>query len=330
MRVLQVSPRFHGIWRSVERAFQDRDHDCVTHLYDERSAAGRIGYKLAYELPERLGSDRHEALSRRVTEAALGALRATRPDAVVVVKGDVLGDAFWEEVAGLRHVVWLYDQLTGMRHPVKRLAALNVATFSHDDAAELERLGGTARYLPLAHDPALGPGAVTPRRDVVSFVGARYPARERLVLALLERGVRVEAYGRDWSHHWVDRLRTWDLRRPPVPAGRELGREAAHRLMAESVATLNMHGAQDGFTLRTFEACGVGAVQLIDRPDVAAFYEPGREIAVYSGVDELVELCWRARRDTAWAQELREEGRRRTLAEHTFGHRVAVLEELLG
>ena len=36
----------------------------------------------------------------------------------------------------------------------------------------------------------------------------------------------------------------------------------------------------------------------------------------------------RARADLAWAEGLREAGRRRTLAEHTFDHRVAVLEAL--
>ncbi len=45
-------------------------------------------------------------------------------------------------------------------------------------------------------------------------------------------------------------------------------------------------------------------------------------------LEELLELCARARVDPTWAQGLREAGRRRTLAEHTFDHRVAVLEQL--
>ena len=58
-----------------------------------------------------------------------------------------------------------------------------------------------------------------------------------------------------------------------------------------------LDGDQDGFTMRTFEACGVGAVQLVDRADVAQHYEPGTEVAVFDGVDEAAELARRAAAD---------------------------------
>jgi spore maturation protein CgeB len=138
----------------------------------------------------------------------------------------------------------------------------------------------------------------------------------------------VRAYGRDWSRHPVDRLRSWNWRRPAVPAERDIDRLAAYEVMAESAATLNLHADQDGFTMRTFEACGVGAVQLIDRTDLDGLYDDGTELASWRSVGELVELCRRARVDRVWTDGLRERGRARTLAEHTFDHRVAVLEEL--
>jgi spore maturation protein CgeB len=141
--------------------------------------------------------------------------------------------------------------------------------------------------------------------------------------------VPVRAFGRQWSRHPWDRVRTWDLRRPDLPAGRDLDRASAYAVMADAVATLNIHGDQDGFTMRTFEACGVGGVQLIDRADVTHLYEPGVELATYGCDDELLDLCRRAQRDRAWTESLRVAGRRRTLADHTFATRVAVLEELL-
>ncbi len=91
-----------------------------------------------------------------------------------------------------------------------------------------------------------------------------------------------------------------------------------------------MHTDQDGFAMRTFEACGAGAVQLIDRPDLAGLYDDGVEVATWSSLEQLVELSERARVDRAWADGLRAAGRKRTLAEHTFDHRVAVVEELWG
>ena len=164
--------------------------------------------------------------------------------------------------------------------------------------------------------------------DEVVFVGARYPGREALLTDLATSGVPVRAYGRDWSGHPVDRLRTWRLRQPPVPHGRDLPRADAYAVMAGARATLNVHGDQDGFTMRTFEACGVGALQLVDRADVSRHYEPGVELAVFGSPEEAAELARRAATDRPWADGLRAAGRARTLAEHTFVHRARDLEAL--
>ena len=80
--------------------------------------------------------------------------------------------------------------------------------------------------------------------------------------------------------------------------------------------------------MKTFEVPGVGGVQLIDREDVAEYYEPGKEVAVFRDEEELVELCQRAIRDDRWGDSLRAAGRRRTLSEHTWAHRAAKVAEL--
>ena len=133
-------------------------------------------------------------------------------------------------------------------------------------------------------------------------------------------------FGRDWSGHLVDRLRTWRVGAPPIPAGRDVSRADAYDLMTSSVATLNLHGDQDGFTMRTFEAAGVGGVELVDRTDLEGLYERGTEVLTWTTPEELTELCQRAVADAAWTDKIRAAARARTLAEHTFDHRVAVLE----
>ena len=59
--------------------------------------------------------------------------------------------------------------------------------------------------------------------------------------------------------------------------------------MAGARASLNLHGDQDGFTMRTFEACGVGGLQIVDRADVDSLYDPGSELLVFNSTQELVE-----------------------------------------
>ena len=64
--------------------------------------------------------------------------------------------------------------------------------------------------------------------------------------------------------------------------------------------------------MRTFEAAGVGGVQLIDRADASALYEPGTELLPWANTDELVELARRVLVDPAWAEGVRAAARERT------------------
>ncbi|NYE35790.1 spore maturation protein CgeB [Nocardioides cavernae] len=329
MRVLLVSPRFHGYHVAIAAALSARGHDVSTHAYDDHgTVAGRAWHQLRHQLPHKIGAGSHRRLAREQTARAAEVVAQARPQAVVVVKGDTLGRQFWEGLDGLPRVTWLYDEVRRTRWTHERLAGLGpLATYSALDDVDLEAAGLDTRHLPLAYDHRLVPEPRRPRTPDVSFVGARYPTREQVLTVLHEDGVPVRAYGRDWSSHPVDRLRTWRLGTPTLPAARDVTRSEAYEVMAASAATLNLHGDQDGFTMRTFEAAGVGAVELVDRTDVGALYESGAEVLTFADLDELTALCERIVADPAWTEPIRQAARARTLAEHTFDHRAAVLED---
>ncbi len=328
-RLLLVSPAFHGYHRSIEAAFQQLGYEVSTHAYDTGNRLDRLLRKARFQVPSRFGARTWDDEARQLSERTAEVVRAFRPDRLLVVKGDLLDGRFWEEFAGIPSVLWLYDELRRTHHDAVSLAPYRaIASYSHHDVISLSNDAKPAAYVPLAFDPD---ERVTPRQtNEIVFVGARYPRRAELLADLAARGIRVRAYGRDWSSHPLDMLRTYRVRPAGVPAGRTISREQAYGLMAGAPATLNVHGDQDGFTMRTFEASGIGAVQLVDRADVAEFYEPGREIAVFRNPDELAELCVRAVADDSWGDALREAARRRTLAEHTFVHRARALEALWG
>ncbi len=329
MRVHVVSPSFHGYWRAIAAALEARGHAVTTHVYDGHpSRTRRTWHQLRHELPRRVGVGDHRALSQHRTAKAYDSVRETAPQAVVVVKGDVLGEAFWDRIKSLPRVTWLYDEVRRTRYTSEILSRIGpVATYSALDDAAFRSDGLDSRHLPLAFDHRLQASPERARTPDIAFVGARYRMREEVLTHLHDAGIPVRAYGRDWSSHPVDRLRTWRLTCPAIPAERDLPRTEAYAVMAAAAATLNLHGDQDGFTMRTFEACGVGGLQLIDRNDVTDLYEPGVELVTWSSRDELVEVCRRAATDAAWSDSIRAAGRARTLAEHTFDHRVAVLED---
>ena len=322
-RVLVVSPGFHRYWAAITAALETLGHEAVVHCYD--SGAGLLAgmrNALAHRIPAGAIST---AVERRATARAITALRDTTPTAVLVVKGDRLGDDWWHAVqaSGARAVVWLYDELRRMHYSVERLREIGATvSYSPRDVAHLRAHGIDAGLVPDGFDSLT---RFVPRRtSAVTFVGARYPERERVLRRLAAAGVPVAAYGREWSRHPWDVVRTGRLRGAGVPSGRDLARAEYFGVMAGGLATLNVHGAgHDGLSMRTFEAPGVGALALNDRPDVERYYDIGREALVYTSDEELLDHLARARREPAWAASIREAGRRRTLAEHTLVHRMA-------
>lgn len=328
-RIVLVTPKFHAYWRAAALALRERGHDVLVHAYDALPGlAGKARNKLLHDLPEPL---RPAAWAQQLTDRAARAVRDGRPDVVVTIRGDQLGEAYWHEVLRRPHVTWVYDELVRMQYTVEQLCDMGpIASYSRFDVERLRADGVDIHFLPNSFD-ARAP-IVTRVEPNIVFVGARYAEREALFDRLRDRGLSMRVYGREWSRHPWDVLRTRRWRSSGFDAGRDLTRSEAYGAMAAAPATVNVHirGTQDGLNMRSFEACGVGAVQLLDRADAAEFYEPGREVLLFEDDDELVDLAARAVRDRAWADGIRSAARARTLAEHTFDHRMATLEELWG
>ena len=326
-KLLLVSPAFHGYWKAIQTSLEVHGYAVRTHIYDAPGTLSeRIINKLAHELPERY---RPESLAQQATTKAIAAFNEYRPDIVLVIKGDMLGAAWWETLraSGVRYATWLYDELRRMHYSEEDLHKLGaLASYSPLDAEHLRSIGFDVVDMPNAYDSHCP--VVPTREDSISFVGARYPNREEILKYLVDAGLPVRAYGRAWSRHPWDIARTKMFADSGVPAERDIDRSVAYGVMASSPATLNIHSNQDGFTMRTFEAPGVGALQIIDRPDVDRYYEPGKEVLVYESLDELVEISQRIFHDPKWAAEIRRAGHERTMAEHTFDQRVKILEQL--
>jgi len=320
MRILLVSPAFHGYWHAIASALVELGHDVTAHRYDAPNLRGRIANAIA----QRVHGEMARRAAESASELAVTALLRSAPDAVLIVKGDALTSIWWDALARsrARSAVWLYDELERMHYDVQTLQSLEtVMSYSPSDVSTLRSWGISAAYLPDGFD-SLTP--YTSRGSSrVSFIGARYPERERLLRMLSAGGEDVEAYGREWSRHPWDVIRTRRWAGSGVRAHRDLTRADYYGVMAGSVATLNIHGAgHDGLSMRTFEAPGVGGLQLIDRPEVRAHYDVGKETLVFTSDDELLDHLARVRRDPNWAEGIRVAGRARTLAEHTLVHRM--------
>ena len=324
MKILLLSPVFHGYWDSIADGFSQDGHVVETYTYD---AAPRLYdkalNKIRTEIPAKFHIDTSASHRQKMSFEVENRLRSTDADLVVVVKGDLIFSEAYEVLRRRKipAVLWLYDELRRTHYTLDDLNVFgSVGTYSTLDRARLCELGIPAYDLPLAFDNRMvvtGP----PRGNKIVFVGARYRNREETLASLHSRGVPLKAYGREWSPHLSDRLRTLRWDRPDVPSGPDLARSEAAQISYDAIGVVNIHGDQDGFNMRTFEVCGVGGIQFLDREDVTAFYEPGRELLTFRNVNHLAELVSRIQGDDVLATTIRRAAQKRTLAEHTFVHR---------
>jgi spore maturation protein CgeB len=169
----------------------------------------------------------------------------------------------------------------------------------------------------------------------VTFVGQPHGSRPVTIARLRAAGHDVEC----WGHAW--------------PAGR-LDHAAMVRVFSSSRVNLNLSNSatppntlrvrvgrllgrgpkgpqQPQIKGRNFEVPGCGGFLLTERvAHLDRYFDPGREVGVYSGDDELVEQVayWLTHEDERAA--VAAAGHRRTLAEHTYDHRFAEIFAAVG
>jgi hypothetical protein len=150
----------------------------------------------------------------------------------------------------------------------------------------------------------------------VCFVGQAYGYRPRFVHALARTGVHVAAFGHGW---------------PKGP----IGDDDLIRVFQRSKIILGLGGIGWSEQLknvkgRDFDSPCVGAYLTSYNPDLAEFFAIGEEVACYSTPDEAVELIRQLLADDEARTRLAHAGRRRCVAQHTWGHRFQEVLRLLG
>lgn len=155
----------------------------------------------------------------------------------------------------------------------------------------------------------------------LSFVGSRYPYRERFVREL--SGYPLRVWGAGWKRAADPEIRK-------LVAGPALSGRAKLCVYSGSTLSLNQHHPLNdivGVNTRAFELPAAGACQVVDlKEDLSALFKPGEEVVAYR---DLAELRRQLDYYLAHPEEARAIGanaRRRALAEHTLRHR---LEEML-
>lgn len=156
-------------------------------------------------------------------------------------------------------------------------------------------------------------------RNALVVAGNYYGYRQFLVRRLADAGVELALYGTP-PPRWSEEAVRMHFR------GRYIVKQEKSQVFHAGLACLNSTHLSEGQSLncRAFEICATSGLQLIEpKAALEECYEPGREVLTYESVDEILAHLDRARAEPAWAYAVREAGLNRTLAEHTYQHRLA-------
>ncbi len=333
-RILLICPDYYGYDRAIEKALVKLGHSVIMVSYrNYPSLPSRISSSL---LPSRLSrswaghsfSQYCARVNKRVKR-----LMTKLFDMMLVVKGEILDPALVESFNGIR-VSWLYD------NPFEHRAIMQAMPFYHYrflyDEQDLRRLetetGLSASFLPLGYDPDvyhpmnMKRGPWKHYGSEVSFVGAHYPEREKVLRALAD--FKLGIWGGTWKPRPWRQTTTTD-RGPILHACRGAADERkAVRIYNASAVNLNIHGAHTGLSLnaRFFEIPGSGGFELVDhKPGISSQFVPGTEIETWRSMDELRDKLRYYLSNPDRRNAIASAGLRRARASHTFGHRMALL-----
>jgi len=191
------------------------------------------------------------------------------------------------------------------------------------------------RYLPMYCVPSMHhPIVLTSEEQLryarpVSFVGSRYPYRERLVKELF--GFPINVWGGGWRRTESPEIRA-------LAAGGPVWGRAKLAVYCGSTLSLNHHHPMNdivGVNTRAFELAASGACQVVDlKEELPALFKPGEEVVTYRDLDELKKNLTYYLAHPDEARAIGENARKRALKEHTLRHRIdemlAAVEQRFG
>jgi spore maturation protein CgeB len=298
----------------------------ITHWLEEAAQAFRAdGHEVRVGIVRdpRLHPGLQRALTQPIAVAIAARVARFEPDLVLAVGGLHVPAPILERIAALPArpplVGWVGDAF----NEDARAAAALYDLIAYTDTGLVERhreLAFAARAAFAAHgvDPhASVPAAERAHRMV--FVALPTPARRAVVAAVTSP---LALYGAGWT----------DVGGHEVHAGRLPARKLLE-VYAGHLASLNIRNEVNvltGLNQRNFQPY-LAATPLVtdDQPDLPLCFEPGREALVWRDADELNDLYARLLRAPDEAAAIGEAGRRRVLAEHTYGQRLAAIAKLV-
>lgn len=177
--------------------------------------------------------------------------------------------------------------------------------------------GFQALYWPMGSDPEIFKPLPVQKVYDVCFVGSNYGIRAKIVNAIQKSGVKVETFGNGWPNGLIDSKKTAEV--------------FAQSKIILGVGTIAYNDDILTLKLRDFDGPISGTFYLTHRnPDLEELYEEGKEIELYSSIDECVKKINYYLQHSEEREAIAKAGRNRALKDHTWEKRFEKLFEVIG
>lgn len=225
---------------------------------------------------------------------------------------------------GKRVALWFPDAVVNMGDQRMLLADYDAVFMTDPILVNRLRamLGLRVFYLPEAFNPAWHKPIGEPGSEkYVAVVGSMYPSRSVLLERLINDGIPIRLFGQPFpasNRHSV---------LAGVHSGLFVRREEKSRVFRSAVGVLNnLHPAEFGVNCRLFEAAGAGAAVICEyRDELSAMYDTNTEVLAFENYNELVGRVSDLMSSQRLSREYGDAAAARSLAEHTYEHRLAVI-----
>lgn len=339
--VLIVGPDFFGYNQSIAQAFERRGFATCAIDSPTHTPKG-FWNRLSIDLAGKFGVHRYAKRWRSSFNARILQTAAElRPDLLLIIKGDWVDPATFEQIPARRKAIWFQDKVSRCGpHSLDHAKIADAAfVFEGTDIETLQSEGcASPIFLPMAFDPEIYRNEGRAEKDIdVCFVGRMYDNRKELVdhMVAVFPAANIQIWGRYVRYRepltwllWLRRMVNRRWRR--VYRNRNIPPKAVNALYNRSKIVLNVHHGQsrNGCNPRTFEIMATGALQICDaNPFIRDEVSP--DIPQFQTITELEALLARylqddtARRDAAAKSEA-------AAGNHTFDARVHAIIERLG
>jgi len=246
-------------------------------------------------------------------------IRSFQPDLILTISpfllDEMILEALEEVSAGIIKAAWIGDRIAQAH--MKSASYFDIL-FATDTGfiEEAKRLGFPPMfYLPLAVNERIFYERNLQRAHELLFIGA--PTRQRIEIINQIEAIPVRVIGKDWKKV---------ISKNVIGVDRNIGIDAVSEAYNRSEFVLNIkheHNVINGLNMRSFEAPGCGACLVQDNVrDLELNFDLNEEVLVYSSIDELNEKLAVLHTDKVRFDIIRNNGKRRVMAEHTYRHRV--------